>query len=222
MPICPVAFMSFANGIFQYQALDCCTQVSSIILSATSLQCGCSSGNPDCTGGWPCPEEALLPSAPPKTSRKGGPVNARAQTAKAAQPGDPVVDPHLALNGLTATLPAGFEWKMPNATFDPTFQGNDAYHVVKLDGRDRYIRVIRATTIASSTLFCVTWHGKTPRLTALPAQEVCLGQESDLPTGLKPRPMKILETPTPGGYYHRVQRSGAGADPTLFHAFLKK
>jgi hypothetical protein len=111
---------------------------------------------------------------------------------------------------------------MPNANIDPTFQGDDAYHVVKVNGKDRYVRVIRAVTNASDSLYCVTWQGKTPRLTALPEQEFCLGQETELPVGVKPLPMKIVETPTPGGCYHRVRRSGAGADPTLFHIFLKK
>ena len=222
MPTCPVMLLNYTNGIYTYQTLDACTEMTSIRYSDTQLQLGCDQGNPDCEGTWPCPDEALVVPKPTRRSRKTAAASPRGLASKVADSGNQTVDPLLVSNGLPAILPASFVWKLPNATLDPTYQGEDAYHVVRVKGKDRFVHVVHAVTKPSPSFFVVTWRGKTPRLSAISAQEISLGQEAELPQGVKPRPMTIVETPSPGGQYHRTKRSGAGADPTVFHVLLKK
>jgi hypothetical protein len=124
--------------------------------------------------------------------------------------------------GLYDVLPAGFRWVFSRAAHNPTFEGEDAYHVVTVHGKPRYIRVIHATITPPPGLVYFKMDGSTPKIQALSPVDVRFGQETLLPDGVKPRPM-VAAGPAPGGqFYLRLKRSGTRADPTVFHVLLKK
>jgi hypothetical protein len=227
MSTCPISLLNVTNGVYYYQCVDCDNPLNaSVEQSDHALNCGCDAGNSDCTadggGGIGQTHHAV--------AAKVKPAKAKAKAAKKAARAEPVA-PHgelhivrqeLAWNGLASALPADYAWQFSGATYDPDYEGANAYHVVMVDGRPRYIRVVRATITPPASLVHVSLDGKTPRLTHLPQVEVKFGQETEMPPKVKPRTMEIAGLTAGGPCYLKLKRAGARVDAPVFHVLLKK
>jgi hypothetical protein len=217
---CPLYLINVVNGVYYYEWVDC-TDTSNQTTGACNqpVTCGCDSGNGDCSPFAPGPP----PNAPVKRSaRTKAGTGPKAGGRKKAVADDPFIVKALDTSGLAAALPAGVPWTFGNATVNPDFDGDNAYHVVQLDGQARYVRVIKATIKPPANLFVASFKGKTPRLAPLAPVDLRVGQEAELPAGVKPRPMVPAGPTGDGPYYVRLRRSGPKADPTVFHVLLKK
>lgn len=250
---CPILLLNIVNTIYYYQATDCSVPGSSYSLTtAAPLQCGCSISNPDCSGAampmpMPTPTPPPTPPMPPapgsglgpmpgmpggismKTSTGSVKTVGMAPTSKTAkrvpEPEDHIVHPKLAAAGIGTKLAHDVEWRFPSAWVNPMFDGEEAFHVVKIDGKDRIVRVIHAVISAPKNLYQLSTDGHTARIDPLPNVKLCVGQEAHLPNGLDPKKlirMEVVGKRKAGSYHVRLKRSGAKADPTVFHVILTK
>ena len=237
--ICPISLLSADNGTYYWNAEDCSSTSGVTMTSDHPLQCGCDPTNPDCqshvfdpgTGGGGFGPMSPIGRAPSMLVARMSPGadKPRRKSAPKAKVKDKYLGDHqhlvhigVATRGLKALLPADHEWQFSRATIDPAFEGENAYHVVKIDGRDRYIRVIRATIKPPPNLYHLRFIGKVPRLDPLCEVELRIGQETELPRGVKPKPMLIAAPDRSGPCYHQLTRSGPKVDPAVFHVLLKK
>jgi hypothetical protein len=224
MSVCPIVLLNVSNGIYYYQCVDCDTNATSSMTSDQPLECGCDSSNSDCVSAGP-PGPGIGP--PGRMAAGPRPRAAKVKSAASRLSGVSASDGHLILDrvakdGLASALPATYSWLFAKASIDSRFSGEDAYHVLEIGGRPRYVRVVHAVITPPSGLYHVTFREKVPRIHALPELELRVGQETDLPDGVKPRAMTTIPMTTPGRLYIQVKRSGARADPTVFHVLLKK
>jgi hypothetical protein len=217
---CPLYLINVINGVYYYEWVDCSdTSNQTSGASNQPLSCGCDSSNGDCSAFAPGPP----PSAPAKRSaRTKAGTRSKAVARKQATPADPFILKVLGKSGLAAALPVGAPWTFGNATVNADFEGDNAYHVVQVDGKPRYVRVVKATIKPPANLFIASFKGKTPTLVPLAQVDLCVGQETELPAGVKPRTMVPAGPSNDGPYYMRLKRSGPKADPTVFHVLLKK
>lgn len=226
MAICPVLLLNQINGIFYYSCVNCDEPGPPLTCSADHLlQCGCSGTNADCFAppGTSLPGGGLAPHAMGLTAAKKAKAKPKAKgKGKPFSLDGHVVHRKLAAAGLAVNLPAEHPWQFPNASFNPVFEGEGSYHVVNVGGKDRYIRVVNAAVKPPSSLYHLTFRDGTPRLDPLPEVDLRVGQETDLPDGVKPRPMVAAGLITAGNLHVRLQRSGTKADTTVFHVVLKK
>ncbi|MFO0910235.1 MAG: hypothetical protein U0794_18145 [Isosphaeraceae bacterium] len=210
MPVCPITLLSQANGIYYYQGIDCSNPRHTTVITANRiLAVGCDS-NPDCqgmAGGTPVnPMMALF-----AVGTTGLVMTPTTETVDAAGPPDLIVSEEVLRKGIPTPLSAGDTLTIPNATIDPKYSGKKAYFVVKVDGRDRYVQVLRATWNPPSCLAFRSAKGKSTRHDSLPPLTLRIGQEAELPEGVVPRQMTLVGKPD--GYV-RVVHGGRTAART--------
>jgi len=221
MPICPDSLILFDGTFYTYTCIDCLAPANtSTRVSTTPLQCGCTPPNPDCippvvlVGGPGSGFAAPKPQAAPKKVAK--PAEA------AVAPGGFLVDEDVTAKGLAAPIPANFVWPVHGSVLDKEFDGERAYHVVKIGGADRYIRVAKILIASPKNRVRVHTVGKKSTYHPIPEVELNIGRETVLPAGVTPLKMVVVDKPKPGTFTCDVRRSGAKADPTVFHVILVK
>ena len=119
-------------------------------------------------------------------------------------------------------LPENFVWPIPSAEIDPEFAGEKSFHVLKIGGTDRYIRVLKARIPSPKNLLHVLFQGKKKVVSPIPEFELSIGQETDSPPGLTPLKLTVVGTMKAGTYYVQAKRGGAKANPTVFHILLSR
>ena len=202
MPTCPITLLNVVNGVYYYQCVDCNSIHHSFVCSSTApMQCGCNANNPDCTG--TLNPDVVVPH--------NGVVFA--------------VEGHLNLStlaarGLAAALRADCPFEFANATPDPEYDGAGAYHVLPVDGRDRYVRVVRVTVKPPEGLALISSVNGETKVTPIPVLDLRVGQESALPDGVTPRRMEHAGKVRPGSLILMARRSGGPADAPAFQVVL--
>ena len=214
MAVCPMQLISVVEGVYTYQCMDCRTFATSTRQSDHALQCGCSEPNPDCVvliGGGGDPSMAA--PAMPKT-----PAVAVGETMHTVHR----VDASLIAKGATAKVPVDFTWPLPSAEIDPEFAGEKSFHVLRIGGSDRIIRVLKARIPSPNHLLHAFYQGKKKIVSPIPEFELNIGQETDLPPGLTPIKLTEVGKRKAGTFYVQAKRGGAKANPTVFHILLSR
>ena len=213
MAVCPSLLISFVEGVYTYQCVDCATTGTSVRQSDHPLQCGCAA-NPDCMD----PNDPIPPAAIAAPSTlKSPPVPASATGAAIHR-----IDADLISKGVAGRLPANFVWPLPSAEIDPEFAGEKSFHVLKIGGTERFIRLLKARIPSPTHLLHALQQGKKRVVSPIPEFELSIGQETDLPPGLTPLKLTVVGKMKAGTYYVQAKRGGAKANPTVFHILLSQ
>ena len=216
MPACPSILISVVNGVYTYQCIECNdSSNTSIRQSDHPLQCGCPEPpNSDCedvtTGGVGTGIGFGMMAAAP------------AQRLDNSAMGSHRVDESLTSRGMNAPLPADFSWPYPTAQYDPEFDGDKSFHVLRVDGTDRHVRLMKARIPSPKSLMHSTFRGKKQVVSPIPDVVLLIGHETEVRTGITPRKLVTVSKMNPGSHYVQARRAGAKADQTVFHIILAR